>query len=444
MAEPKYKRVLIKLSGEALAGERGVGIDLPTVQAMAKEIAEVADSGIQIALVIGGGNLWRGEPAAEAGMDRVQADYTGMLGTTMNALVMADSLKQLGVDTRVQTAIDMKSVAEPYIRGRALRHLEKGRIVIFAAGIGSPYFSTDTTAALRALSYASPSAKLKDMTNGVDFFRKVDWLDTHFEEEKEHLSEKLKELSVKLFRADRMMLSYTAAGEGLKGFEKMVQSLKDRLYTEPVEETPCIIHCEKKNEGFRTASKVQYVAKTGNFIERGEEYTGALQILKVILSYEYLWQNIRVKGGAYGCMSNFNRIGEGYFVSYRDPNLKRTLDVYEGVVDYVKNFTVSDRDMTKYIIGTMSNLDQPMTPSAKGERSMNLYMNKVNEDMVRKTREEVLDATQEDIRRLAPVLEAILSADQICVIGSEEKIEEAKDLFQTVTSFQNEGEKEDE
>ena len=129
MAEPKYKRVLIKLSGEALAGERGVGIDLPTVQAMAKEIAEVADSGIQIALVIGGGNLWRGEPAAEAGMDRVQADYTGMLGTTMNALVMADSLKQLGVDTRVQTAIDMKSVAEPYIRGRALRHLEKGRIV---------------------------------------------------------------------------------------------------------------------------------------------------------------------------------------------------------------------------------------------------------------------------------------------------------------------------
>ena len=150
MAEPKYKRVLIKLSGEALAGEKGVGIDLPTVQAIAKEIAEVADSGIQIALVIGVGNLWRGEPAAEAGMDRVQADYTGMLGTTMNALVMADSLKQLGVDTRVQTAIDMKSVAEPYIRNRAVRHLEKGRVVIFGCGTGNPFFSTDTAAALRA------------------------------------------------------------------------------------------------------------------------------------------------------------------------------------------------------------------------------------------------------------------------------------------------------
>ena len=114
--EPKYKRILIKLSGEALAGDKGVGIDLATVQAIAKEIAEVHDSGVEIALVIGGGNLWRGEPAAAAGMDRVQADYTGMLGTVMNALVMADSLQQYGVDTRVQTAIPMQNVAEPYIR----------------------------------------------------------------------------------------------------------------------------------------------------------------------------------------------------------------------------------------------------------------------------------------------------------------------------------------
>ena len=131
--EPKYKRILIKLSGEALAGEKGVGIDVETVKTIAKEIAEVHSSGVEIALVIGGGNLWRGEPAAAAGMDRVQADYTGMLGTVMNALVMADSLQQNGVDTRVQTSIPMQNVAEPSIRGRALRHLEKNRIVIFAA-----------------------------------------------------------------------------------------------------------------------------------------------------------------------------------------------------------------------------------------------------------------------------------------------------------------------
>ena len=164
MANPKYKRILIKLSGEALAGERGVGIDIQTVQTIAKEIQEVHSLGIEIALVIGGGNLWRGEPAAEAGMDRVQADYTGMLGTVMNALVMADSLQQVGVDTRVQTAIAMQQVAEPY--GRALRHLEKGRIVIFGAGIGSPYFSTDTTAALRAAEIEADAILMAK--NGVD------------------------------------------------------------------------------------------------------------------------------------------------------------------------------------------------------------------------------------------------------------------------------------
>ncbi|MDO4635014.1 MAG: UMP kinase [Streptococcus sp.] len=164
--EPKYKRILIKLSGEALAGEKGVGINLPVVQEMAKEIAEVHGSGVEIALVIGGGNLWRGEPAAEAGMDRVQADYTGMLGTVMNALVMADSLQKEGVETRVQTAIAMQSVAEPYIRGRALRHLEKNRIVIFGAGIGSPYFSTDTTAALRAAEIEADAILMAK--NGVD------------------------------------------------------------------------------------------------------------------------------------------------------------------------------------------------------------------------------------------------------------------------------------
>lgn len=196
-----------------------------------------------------------------------------------------------------------------------------------------------------------------------------------------------------------------------------------------------MIHCQKKNEGFKTASKVQYVARTGNFIDNGASYTGALQILKVILSYEYLWQNIRVKGGAYGCMSNFNRIGEGYFVSYRDPNLRRTLEVYDGVVDYLKDFTVSERDMTKYIIGTMSNIDQPMTPAAKGDRSMNLYMNKVSAEMIQKERREILEAGQDDIRRLSKVVEAVLKADQLCVIGSEEKIEEERNLFGTVTSF---------
>ncbi|WP_220739276.1 UMP kinase [Leuconostoc miyukkimchii] len=150
MTEMKYKRVLMKLSGEALAGDKGQGIDLETVSEIAQDLKEVHALGTQIAIVVGGGNLWRGEPASKVGMERSRADYTGMLGTTMNALVLQDALERAGVDTRVQTAITMQQIAEPYIRGRAIRHLEKGRIVIFAAGTGSPYFSTDTTAALRA------------------------------------------------------------------------------------------------------------------------------------------------------------------------------------------------------------------------------------------------------------------------------------------------------
>ena len=150
MTDIKYKRVLMKLSGEALAGDKGQGIDLDTVAEIAQDLKEVHELGTQIAIVVGGGNLWRGEPAAKVGMERSRADYTGMLGTTMNALVLQDALERAGVDTRVQTAITMQQIAEPYIRGRAIRHLEKGRIVIFAAGTGSPYFSTDTTAALRA------------------------------------------------------------------------------------------------------------------------------------------------------------------------------------------------------------------------------------------------------------------------------------------------------
>ena len=295
--------------------------------------------------------------------------------------------------------------------------------------------SGHTTAALRAMSYASPSAKLKDMTSGIEFYEKVAYVEEHFEEEKARLTEILTNLTKKLFRSDRMMISFTASKAGLSGMETMIEGLKKRLFEEETKETPCILHCEKKNEGFKTASKVQYVARAGNFIDQGVPYHGALQILKVILSYDYLWQNVRVIGGAYGCMTNFNRIGEGYFVSYRDPNLKRTMDVYEGVVDYLENFTVTDRDMTKYIIGTMSNIDQPMTPAIKGERSMNLYMNRVSEEMIQTERCQILEAQQEDIRKLAPVVEAVLRADQICVIGGEEKIEEDRELFQNITNF---------
>ncbi len=163
-------------------------------------------------------------------------------------------------------------------------------------------------------------------------------------------------------------------------------------------ETPCCHSLQKKNEGFKTASKVQYVARHGNFIDRGVEYHGALQILKVILRYDYLWQNIRVKGGAYGCMSSFNRSERGICAPTGIRISKSTMDSYRGRRRLSENFTVSDRDMTKFIIGTISNMDQPMTPAAKGDRSMNLYMNHVIPRDDGTGAQQILHAAQEDIR----------------------------------------------
>lgn len=297
--------------------------------------------------------------------------------------------------------------------------------------------SGHTTAALRAQSYASPISKFKDDTDGIGYYEAVKEMEEHFEEHRGKLVKHLQKLARQLFSADNLMVSLTSSGEGLETVENGIRMLKDKLFTGPKADTEprCILHCRKRNEGFKTSSKVQYVARVGNFIDNGAQYSGALQILKVILSYDYLWQNIRVKGGAYGCMCNFNRIGEGYLISYRDPNLEKTMQVYEEVVDYLKEFDVNERDMNQYIIGTISNMDRPMTPSAKGDRSMNLYMNHVSEDMIRRERAEVLDATAEDIRKLAAVMEAMLKADQLCVIGSEEKIEEQKELFTEVKTL---------
>ena len=165
MANCKYKRVMLKLSGEALAGENGFGLDFTVATKIANEIKKIVDLGVEVGAVVGGGNIWRGRSGE--GMDRTTADYMGMLATCINALALQDSLEQIGVKTRVETAIEMKEVAEPFIRRRAMRHLEKGRVVIFAAGTGNPYFSTDTTAALRAAEIEAEVILLAKKVDGV-------------------------------------------------------------------------------------------------------------------------------------------------------------------------------------------------------------------------------------------------------------------------------------
>lgn len=167
MTKPKYKRVVLKLSGEALAGERGFGIDQSMLRTVAEQVKDIVSLGVEVAVVVGGGNLWRGVAGSNQGMDRATADYMGMLATVMNALALQDAFEQNGIDTRVQTAIEMREIAEPYIRRRAIRHLEKGRVVIFAAGTGNPFFSTDTTAALRAAEIEADVILMAKKVDGV-------------------------------------------------------------------------------------------------------------------------------------------------------------------------------------------------------------------------------------------------------------------------------------
>lgn len=167
MRKPKYGRMVLKLSGEALAGDKTWGIDSETVSSIANQVKEIKSYGVDIAIVVGGGNIWRGVKGSAQGMDRATADYMGMLATVINSLALQDALERVGVDTRVQTAIEMRQVAEPYIRRRAIRHLEKGRVVIFAAGTGNPYFSTDTTAALRAAEIEAEVILMAKKVDGV-------------------------------------------------------------------------------------------------------------------------------------------------------------------------------------------------------------------------------------------------------------------------------------
>jgi len=233
----------------------------------------------------------------------------------------------------------------------------------------------------------------------------------------------------KLFTSKNMLVSYTADEEGYKLLPDSLKKLTDLL---PKGEGTCYPFTflnGNRNEGFSTASQVNYVARCGTFAGSGQEYTGALKILKVILSYDYLWINLRVKGGAYGCMSGFGRSGEGYFTSYRDPNVRETNRIYDGVVDYLESFQATDRDMTKYVIGTISDMDVPFPPSTRGNRGLSAYLSGVDKEMMEKEREEVLTATQDDIRSLASLVKAVLNTGSLCVIGNEEKIEADKDLF---------------
>lgn len=291
--------------------------------------------------------------------------------------------------------------------------------------------SGNSVSAIRAMSYFSETSLYNDMTMGIDFYRVVADYEEHFSEKKDELTAKLKEMAGAVFTRDGLLLSVTCEEDGYSRLQGNLGKLKNSLPVKAKGEKKekAVLHCEKKNEGFMDASKVQYVSRAGDFKKAGFSYSGVLKILKVILSYDYLWNNIRVKGGAYGCGSGFARNGNVYFSSYRDPNLKDTNEVYEKIPDYIRQFTADERDMTKYIIGTISGMDTPLNPSAKGERSTLAYLSQMTYEDVQKERDQVISAKEEDIRNLADLVEAVLSQQNICVIGNEEKIKEEQELF---------------
>ena len=295
--------------------------------------------------------------------------------------------------------------------------------------------SGHSMAALRAMSYFSGSAEFSDMTGGVDFYRFIEELDAQFEKKQPEISEKLSELMDFLFRPENLVVSCTAERKSLEGLTEQVEKLSLTLHRGGKKAVAWSVKPEKKNEGLKTSAQIQYVCRAGNFRAAGLPYTGALKVLRTIMSYDYLWNNIRVKGGAYGCMNNYARTGNTYLVSYRDPNLEKTNEIFEKSVDYTESFDVSERDMTKYIIGTVSSMDTPLTPNAKGARSMSAWMTGLTPEDVQKERDEVLSCGCEEIRALAPYLKAVLEQDCICVIGNEKKLEEQKELFDRVESL---------
>ena len=326
-------------------------------------------------------------------------------------------------------------------------------------------------AANRALSYFSKSALAKEKMDGIDFYEFIKDLEEHFEEKYDELASGLMKVQRMIFTKENLMISYTADELPMELLKKEVEGLEDVFYQETCHDTENVMDGEKagnvvgadvsnsmnentehitagelkhvdrnltpavKNEGFKTSSKVQYCAKAGNFLEKGFEYTGTLKVLHMMFSYDYLWQNVRVKGGAYGCMCGFTRLGNAYFTSYRDPNLSATLDVYKNAWEYVENFDADDRDMTKYIIGAIGNMDAPVDPATKGMQMFRAWLMGVTTELVQKERDELLTCTQEDIRVLAPLVKAAFEDDVICVIGNENKLEEEKEFFKELRSI---------
>ena len=293
-------------------------------------------------------------------------------------------------------------------------------------------------AAARVLAGLSESSWLNDYSVGVGYYDYLVKLDENFDEEKDKLIEGCRQLVKAMFRKDKLLISCTCADSDMDVLEKALSVLvKD--FDNNCEEADLsqldkyIPETEIKKEAYTTPAEIQYVALGGSFRDIPDANQGVLKVVSHLLNYDYLWNEVRVKGGAYGVGCRFNREGDGYFTSYRDPNLSSTLEVYREAVEYLRNYDADEREITKTIIGTMSSIDTPLTPSMKGKRSLNAYIKGIAFEELQKERDAVLACSLEDIRKAADVIEKVVSKDNICVIGNEKHIKDEAELFDNIS-----------
>ncbi len=289
---------------------------------------------------------------------------------------------------------------------------------------------------LRASSYFSPTAAYLDETSGIGFYKKIKDLAEHFDEKKEEIKKELKSLLPMVFNKNNVLVDITGEGYDKDILEGEIKNFVNGLFEgKELTGKASVPMLSRKNEGFKSASKVNYVCRAGNFKDHGFSYSGHMKVLKILLSYDYLWLNVRVLGGAYGVMNSFDKNGDTYFVSYRDPNLRKTEDVFEGIPEYLEEFDPDERDMTKYIIGTISSMDTPLSPQAKGRRSLSAYITGTPYEHIQKIRDEVLSTSRDDIRSLSWVVRSVLEDGNRCIIGDENEIVKENGLFDTVESL---------
>ncbi|MBQ6590497.1 MAG: insulinase family protein [Lachnospiraceae bacterium] len=311
---------------------------------------------------------------------------------------------------------------------RILEVLEEERAGM-RAGMSS---SGHATAAQRALSYISENSAIMDLISGLGAYETLDRTCEKLSGsgQAEELCADLADMARAIFRTDNLTFDCTACEEDIPEILACARDFAAGLNPPPAEtRVPFVPVLKKKNEGLTTAGQVQYVCRAGRYKGEGRESTGVFRVLRVLMGYEYLWGKVRVEGGAYGCMSSFTRDGSAFLVSYRDPHLRRTIRTFEEAADFLRSFDADERTMTKYIIGAVSALDQPMTPYVYGRYSLSSYLTGLTDEKIQKERDQVLDATPADIRAMAPYLDAVMAEDCICVVGSDAKIRENKELF---------------